>query len=166
MLIMSPTHSCLNKTCTRKDKTLFILFSLLPSFQESTTDIHSHAHTITHDHTHSHTCIHTHTHACVCMYMYVHVYACVCTCMCMCVNECACVNHTHTNTENDFPLPIPPPLPLLPEHSGRSVHFQVMESSLLQGHIGSTPCTYGTRELAPSLRCSLDRRGKPCWTLQ
>ena len=108
MLIMSPTHSCMNKTRTCKDKTLFILFSLLPSFQESTTDIHSHAHTITHSHTHSHTCIHTHTHACVWMYMYVHVYACVCTCMCMCVNECACVNHTHTNTENDFPLPIPP----------------------------------------------------------
>ena len=127
-------------------------------------DTHSHMHTLTHAHTH--TCTHAHTHTCTPMQTHTHAHTHTCTHM-------HTQNHTHAENElNIFPSSllslssILSLLPLSPEHSGRSVPFQVMESSLLLGHIGSTHCTYGTRGLAPLLRCSLDRRGKPCWTLQ
>ena len=123
-------------------------------------DTHSHMHTLTHAHMHTWTPMQTHTHA--------HTHTCA-------------HMHTQTHAENELNIflssllslttilslsSILSPLLLSPEHSGRSVLFQVMESSLLRDHIGSMHCTYGTRGLAPSLRCSLDRRGKPCLTLQ
>ena len=145
-------YTCKDNTCTR---------------------IHTHSHTFTHMHTHSHTFTHIHTHAYLHhMYTHIQTFTHIHTHVHTFIHMHTCA-HLHNTAHTHKPVNMQKmnflflsPLPLSPEHSGRNVPFQVMGRSLLLGHIGSMHCTYGTRGLAPLLRCSLDRRGKPCWTLQ